>query len=227
MDKILAGAGDAKDEGARELEELAMMLWLGKAVIFSDYRDKRDEKESCSAQVQKALAAARQASRPRHLRFPVMAIGSCVVAAVAVLVVWLGVLPRDSELPGVTVVSFVTAESDIAPPLMRSGDAESVENWLRAAREGARAVQGSDQVRIAEPGHDTGPSSAFLRGVKTSMLLTLEEAERDGEKCLTVRLYSVKTGKMVAERLISPPEKDDVGAAIEKVVEDIVRQAEP
>jgi hypothetical protein len=57
------------------------------------------------------------------------------------------------------------------------------------------------------------------------MLLTLEEAEKDGETYLAVRLYAVKTGKVMAERNIFPPEEEDVGAAIEKAVKDIIRQA--
>lgn len=229
MDKleISAEAGDLMDGDARELEELALMLRRGKAVIFSDYRDKQEGKETCGAQVQRALAAAKQASRSRRLRFPALALGSFVAAAAAALVIWLGVVPRNSELPGVTVVSFVTAESDIAPPLMRGGEAENVEGWSRAAREGAAAVRGADQVRVADPGHFTGPSGAFLRGVKTSTLVTLEEAEKGGEKCLAVRLYSARTGKMAAERFIFPSEEEDVGAAIEKAVKDIMRQDKP
>ncbi len=220
-----AGTGDARDEDAREIEELATMLRRGKAAVFSEHRDKREEREDHGPQVRKALAAARRASRPRRLRFPVM-VGTCAAAAVAALVVWLGVLPQNARPPDVTVVSFVTAESDIAPPLMRGGEAESVGDWLRAAREGAAAVRGADQVRVAEPGNHAGPTNEFLRGAKTSFLLTLEEAERNGEKCLAVRLYSVKTEKMLAERLIFPPDEDDVGAAVDAAAKDMLRQAE-
>jgi hypothetical protein len=212
-----------------EVEELEAMLRRGKAAIFSDHRDGREETADNRAQVRKALAAARQAttqtSRHRRLRFPLTAVGSLVAAAVVTFILYLGVLPVNTAPSGVTVVSFLTAESDIAPPLMRGGESESVEGWLQAARDSAIAIRGADQVHDAESGSSGMPSAEFLSNVKTPMLLTLEEAERNGEKCLAVRLYLTQTGKMTAERLVFPPEEDDVGTAIEKAVQDVVRQA--
>lgn len=223
---VPAGTGEAKDDDARELEALGQMLRRGKAAIFVDHRDRREESADCGEQARRALAAARQASRPRRLRFPTMAIGTCVAAAAALLVIWIGVLPRDAGLSGVTVANFVSTDSDIAPPLLRSGDADSVDNWLQAAQRGVAAVRGADQVRVAEPGRSVGPSPEFLRNVKTPTLLTLEEVEQGGEKCLAVRLYSTKTGKMLAENLVFPAEEDNAGAAVEKAAKELARRAD-
>ena len=216
-------AGEAKDGDARELEELAAMLRRGKAAVFVDYRDNREKTGDYGEQVRKALAAARRESRPRRLRFPITTIGSCIAAAVA-LVVWLGVPPRDSGLSDVTVTSFLTADSGIAPPLLRSGDADTLGDWLDAAKSGAAAVLEADRVHVGAPGKFAGPSSEFLRNARTPFVLALEEADSGGEKCLALRLYASGGGKVLAEKLIIPSAEDDVGATVKKEARELVRQ---
>ena len=224
--------GDEKANGAADgipggmtpdLEELGQWLRLGKAAIFSDSPGGGADTGADRETIRKILAAAKKSggSGTNARRFPHFAAWSSLVAAAAVLVIWTGILQTPSLRPGVTLANFIRDGSGLLPA-MRGGEGGAAARWLAAARAGTAAGPEAGGATVADVPEAAGrPSPGFLRQIKTSRLLTLEEAEHEGETCLALRLYAVETGKVLEERLIFPLEEDDIEAAIEKATREL------